>query len=58
MSFEEGESLAQRIGANGFIENSSKELSNVDETFGMAYSAALFNRNFLKPKRTSSCTCL
>lgn len=58
VSFEEGERLAHRIGANGFIENSSKELYNIDETFGMAYNAALFDRNFLKPKRVSTCNCL
>ncbi|XP_023030035.1 cell division control protein 42 homolog [Leptinotarsa decemlineata] len=55
---EEGEMLARDINANGFIENSSKTMSFIDATFQMAISAALFDKNFLKVKKTSVCTCL
>ncbi|KAJ8930598.1 hypothetical protein NQ314_016580 [Rhamnusium bicolor] len=52
---EEGEKLARDIGANGFIENSSKTQRNIDATFQMAILAAISKENFLKKKRRSDC---
>ncbi|KAJ8921720.1 hypothetical protein NQ315_010630 [Exocentrus adspersus] len=58
VSTEEGERLAREIGAHGFIENSSKELRNVDSTFQMAILAAISNTRFIKKKRKSDCWLL
>ncbi|CAH1173630.1 unnamed protein product [Phaedon cochleariae] len=57
---EDGEMLARDIGANGFIETSSKLMNNVDKAFEMAISAVLYNKNFLRNRRrrSSQCTCL
>ncbi|XP_072383969.1 uncharacterized protein [Diabrotica undecimpunctata] len=55
---EQGEELARDINAHGFIENSSKTMSFIDATFQMAISAVMYNRNYLKVKRESSCICL
>nr|CAH7765569.1 unnamed protein product [Callosobruchus chinensis] len=57
---QEGEDLAQFIGANGFIENSSKSMSYVDATFQMAITAVISNKNYLKVNRHTRdcCTCV
>lgn len=55
---EEGERLAKDIGANGFIENSSKQLRNIDATFQMAILAAISNTRFIKKKRKNDCWLL
>jgi len=48
---EEGEALAKKIGAAGFIETSAKNQWNVDAAFQMALLAVMNNR---KPKRPKS----
>ncbi|CAG9859405.1 unnamed protein product [Phyllotreta striolata] len=60
VSHEEGEALAKDVNAHGFIENSSKNMSFIDETFQMAISVVVYNQNFLKAKRRSHnlCICL
>lgn len=48
---EEGEALAKKIGAAGFIETSAKNQWNVDAAFQMALLAVMNSR---KPKRPKS----
>ncbi|CAH1968583.1 unnamed protein product [Acanthoscelides obtectus] len=57
---QEGEDLAQFIGANGFVENSSKSMSFVDATFQMAITSVIQNKNFLNVNRQTRdcCTCV